>query len=110
MITGGFMLLLLSLLTGESMGPLTAKAASGMVHLVVFASVIGMSVYRWLLRNVRPALATSYTLANPVIATFLGALFAGEKVSAVALAAMAVILCGVALVFRGRENPTGSDL
>jgi len=110
MITGGFMLLLLSLLTGESMGLLTAKAASGMVHLVVFASVIGMSVYRWLLRNVRPALATSYTLANPVIATFLGALFAGEKVSAVALAAMAVILCGVALVFRGRENPAGSDL
>jgi drug/metabolite transporter (DMT)-like permease len=49
-------------------------------------------------------LATSYTLANPVIATFLGALFAGEKVSAVALAAMAVILCGVALVFRGREK------
>ncbi len=108
MITGGGILLLISLLTGERMGPLTAKAASGMVHLIVFASVIGVSVYRWLLRNVRPALATSYTLANPIIATVLGVLFAGEKVSAVALAAMAVILCGVALVFRGRS--AGSDL
>jgi drug/metabolite transporter (DMT)-like permease len=98
------MLLLISLLTGERMGPVTVKAASGMVHLVVFASVIGMSIYRWLLRNVRPALATSYTLANPVIATALGSLFAAERVSAVALAAMTVILCGVALVFRGRET------
>ncbi|MFP4482802.1 MAG: drug/metabolite exporter YedA [Thermovirgaceae bacterium] len=104
MISGGAMLLLLSLVTGERIGPLTPKAASGMVHLVVFASVIGMSIYRWLLRNVRPALATSYTLANPIIATFLGVLFAGEHVSAIALAAMAVILCGVALVFHGRER------
>ncbi len=105
MITGGFMLLLISLLTGERMNPLTVKAASGMVHLVVFASVIGMSLYRWLLRNVRPALATSYTLANPIIATVLGVLFAGEEISSIALTAMAVILCGVALVFRGRQNP-----
>jgi drug/metabolite transporter (DMT)-like permease len=75
------------------------------LHLVIFASVIGVSLYRWLLKNVRPALATSYTLVNPVTATVLGVLFAGEKFSVVALGAMAVILFGVALVFMGRERP-----
>lgn len=104
MIAAGVILLAMSVLAGERMGPVTVKAVSGMFHLVVFASVIGVSLYRWLLRNTRPALATSYTLANPVIATTLGVLFAGEQVSGVAMAAMAVILCGVALVFRGREK------
>lgn len=105
MLSGGVVLLLLSLLAGERMGSLTPKAVWGILHLVIFASVIGVSLYRWLLKNVRPALATSYTLVNPVIATVLGVLFAGEKFSGVALGAMVVILCGVAMVFRGRERP-----
>ncbi len=105
MLSGGAILLLLSLLAEERMEHVTPKAAWGILHLVIFASVIGVSLYRWLLKNVRPALATSYTLVNPVTATVLGVLFAGEKFSVVALGAMAVILFGVALVFMGRERP-----
>ena len=103
MIAGGLLLLILSLLVGERISwPLTARATMGMFHLVVFSSIIGFTLYRFMLRTVRPALATSYTLVNPITATVLGALFAGESVSLVSIAAMAVVLTGVFLVFRAR--------
>jgi drug/metabolite transporter (DMT)-like permease len=103
MIAGGILLLGVSVLTGERISwPLTARASMGMFHLVVFSSIIGFTLYRFMLRTVRPALATSYTLINPITATVLGALFAGECVSLISVAAMAVVLSGVALVFRAR--------
>ncbi len=103
MIAGGILLLVVSLITGERITwPLTPRAILGMFHLVLFASIIGFTIYRFLLRTVRPAIATSYALANPVTATALGTIFAGESISVIALAAMAVILSGVALVFRAR--------
>ena len=103
MIAGGVLLLGVSILTGEKISwPLTARASMGMFHLVVFSSIIGFTLYRFMLRTVRPALATSYTLINPITATVLGALFAGECVSLISVAAMAVVLSGVALVFRAR--------
>jgi len=103
MIAGGILLLVVSLITGERITwPLTPRSILGMFHLVLFASIIGFTIYRFLLRTVRPAIATSYALANPVTATALGTIFAGESISVIALAAMAVILSGVALVFRAR--------
>jgi len=104
MVAGGILLLAVSLALGEKISlPLTHRAAMGMFHLVVFASIIGFTIYRFLLRTVRPALATSYALANPVTATILGSVFAGESISLIALSAMAVILTGVMLVFRARS-------
>ncbi len=104
MIAGGILLLVVSTLTGERISwPLTAKASMGLFHLVVFSSIIGFTLYRYLLRTVSPALATSYTLSNPIIATVLGVLFAGESVSFISVSAMAVILSGIVLVFRARN-------
>ena len=97
-------MLVVSTLTGERISwPLTAKASMGLFHLVVFSSIIGFTLYRYLLRTVSPALATSYTLSNPIIATVLGVLFAGESVSFISVSAMAVILSGIVLVFRARN-------
>lgn len=105
MIAGGVLLLALGLATGERIEwPLTAKAGLGIFHLAIFASVLGFSLYRFLLQTTRPAFATSYALVNPVIAMALGILFAGESLSPVAGAATAVILLGVGLVFRGRKG------
>ncbi|HDQ93498.1 MAG TPA: drug/metabolite exporter YedA [Synergistetes bacterium] len=104
MVAGGILLLAVSLILGEKiLLPITLRAALGMVHLSFFASIIGFTIYRFLLRSVRPTLATSYALVNPVTATILGVLFAGESISSVSLSAMAVILAGVALVFRARS-------
>jgi len=104
MIIGGVMLAAISFLVGEKMEPITVKAACGIFHLVVLGSVVGFSLYRHLLRTTRPAIATSYALVNPIVATALGVALAGEKFSLVGLLAMAVILLGVALVFRAKAK------
>ena len=99
MLAGGGLLLVASVLVGEnvpravSMRPLVALA-----YLIVFGSWIGFSAYLYLLRRVRPAVATSYAYVNPVIAMALGVALAGERVTLTEWAAMPVILGGVALV------------
>ena len=74
-----------------------------LAYLILFGSVIAYSGYVFLLKNVRPALATSYAYANPIVAVILGVLFAGEKVGAVEIVAMIVILIGVGIVVTAKK-------
>ena len=76
----------------------SSKALLSMAYLVVFGSFIAYSAYLYLLRTVRPALATSYALVNPLVAMALGAFLAGERFGASELLALLAILGGVLLV------------
>jgi len=99
MLTGGAVLLCAALLSGERLTAVPdARALGAFLYLVVFGSMVAYSAYTFLLANVRPALATSYAYVTPVVAVLLGALLAGERVTSVSVAALALILTGVALV------------
>lgn len=99
MLAGGALLLALSLFFGEQMDHLPSiKAVGALAYLIAFGSFVGFSSYLYLLKTVRPALATSYAYVNPVVAVALGVVLAGEHVGAVELLAMPVILAGVVLV------------
>ena len=105
MIIGGTFLLVLGLLLGERIHHVpTPNALWSMVFLILFGSLVAFSAYGYLLRNVRPALATSYAYVNPVVAVGLGVLFAGEHITLVGVLAMIVILIGVGLVSLGRDR------
>ncbi len=105
MVMGGVFLLALGLLLGERMrGIPTVQASLSMVFLIFFGSLIAFSAYGYLLRNVRPALATSYAYVNPAVAVGLGVVFAGEHITLIGVLAMAVILVGVGLVSLGRDR------
>lgn len=97
----------LLLLGGNGLVSYAEKSVLALAYLVVFGSLVAFSSYAYLLRNVRPALATSYAYVNPVVAVLLGIALAGERLSAKGIAALLVILTGVALVVMGREakNP-----
>lgn len=112
MLAGGAMLLLASAVVGESRPVLhSTRPLWALAYLVVFGSWLGFSAYVFLLRRVRPAVATSYAYVNPVIAVLLGVSFAGETIATNEWLAMPVILAGVALVVlsqgRSREAETG---
>lgn len=99
MLTGGAVLLLVALVRGERMTAVPGPEALGaFVYLVVFGSIVAYSAYTFLLARVRPALATNYAYVSPVVAVLLGAAVAGERVTGVAVAALALILGGVAIV------------
>ncbi len=68
------------------------------LYLVTMGSLAGYSAYVWLLQ-VRPATQVStYAYVNPVVAVLLGTLLAGEHMSLLQIAGLAVILTSVLLI------------
>jgi drug/metabolite transporter (DMT)-like permease len=103
MISGGVMMLALAALTGERVHAMpSARSLLAIGYLTVFGSIVAFTAYNWLLRNVRPALATSYAYVNPIVALAIGAYLGGEAVGALTIGAAAVSLLGVALISRAR--------
>jgi drug/metabolite transporter (DMT)-like permease len=101
MIVAGAALFAVSVAKGEPMpSHVSTSAAIALAHLVVLGSMVSYSALGHLLRNERPALATSYAFVNPIVALGLGALFLGEHVGRVEIAAVALVLVAVALVAR----------
>lgn len=102
MVCGGFILLVLSYLTGEwnhiQQYPIAAAAWKGLVYLVLFGSVIAFSAYQWLTKKISTAQLSTYAYVNPVVAVFLGWAFLGETITFRLLCGALVILGGVILI------------
>lgn len=103
MLAGGVLVTGIGLASGESITkPIVPLAVAAWLYLAIFGSVAAYSAYLFLLKNTRPALATSYAYVNPIVALGLGALLGGETISPARLAAMSVILVGVAFLTRAK--------
>lgn len=99
MLVGGLVLSGLGVATGEHIDAVPGpRPLLAFLYLVIFGSVLAFSAYSYLLQKVRPALATSYAYANPIVAVALGVGLAGERITWLGLAAMPIILLGVAIV------------
>ncbi len=98
MLTGGVILAVVGLAMGERVpAHASTEAWLAVGYLFVFGSVIGFTAYTWLLRNVRPVVATSYAYVNPVLAVLLGAALKGEALGWTTLVANALIVGAIAL-------------
>ncbi|MEO6350826.1 MAG: EamA family transporter [Candidatus Limnocylindrales bacterium] len=111
MLTGGLALAVVALLTGEiglvqperfSAGSLIAFA-----YLVSFGSVLAYTAYTWLLVHAPVSKVSTYAFVNPVVATFLGALY-GESIDSLMLIGAAMIVVAVALVIFNESRPSAS--
>jgi drug/metabolite transporter (DMT)-like permease len=105
MFTGGMLVLLIGFLAGERVPEHPSMRSIGaLIYLAIFGSLLGYTAYTYLLKHVRPSLATSYSYVNPVLAVMLGVWFAGETVTMTGVAAMLAILAGVAFVILGQRK------
>lgn len=105
MLGGGMLLMVWSFAMGEKLTAIPAfKPLMAMAYLIVFGSFLAFSAYLFLLKTVRPALATSYAYVNPVIAIWLGMVFLREKITPLEFAAMPLILAAVGLVIARRSH------
>jgi drug/metabolite transporter (DMT)-like permease len=96
--------MMLSIITGERLSwPPPSAAALAWIYLSIFGSLIAYSAYMTLLANTRPALATSNSFVNPVIAMFLGVSIGGEMVSRQEWLAVGIIVLGVTVLILGRR-------
>jgi drug/metabolite transporter (DMT)-like permease len=102
MLIGGVFVTVLGLILGQRITSVpTMQSLLALLYLITFGSLLAFSVYGYLLRHVRPALATSYAYVNPVVAVCLGVIFAGEHSTVMTVVAMVVILVGVGLISFG---------
>ena len=106
MLTGAVALFLVSLLKGElsgfSLGMVSTRSWLGLLYLITFGSLVGFVSYGWLLHNAPVSLTSTYAYVNPVVAVFLGSLFADEVLNGRILVAAAIIIGSVVLINSAR--------
>ncbi|MFO0760734.1 MAG: drug/metabolite exporter YedA [Byssovorax sp.] len=104
LVVAGALLSLLSAITGEPMRAPSSSSLLALGYLIVFGSMLAYSAFGYLLRHARPALATSYSYVNPIIALALGATLGGERVTPTDAMGLVVVLGAVALVGLGARR------
>jgi drug/metabolite transporter (DMT)-like permease len=105
MLMGGIALSIFSYFYGEVWPQtISPKSWGAMLFLVVLGSLVAYSAYQYLLKTVRPLVASSNTFINPAVAFIAGIWLANETVTSTEYAALAVILVGVFLVLSATQN------
>jgi drug/metabolite transporter (DMT)-like permease len=105
LLTGGLLLLPVSLVLGEGRAVVQGFATSSLLalaYLIVVGSLVGYSAYVWLLHNVSASKVSSHAYVNPLIAVLVGAALAGEKIYGTTVGAAALILVSVFFIVRER--------
>jgi len=118
LIFGGILVLIASFIIGEPaqfhLNHVTLKSFLGLLYLIIFGSVIAFSAYVWLLGRTSVTRISTHTYVNPVIAVFLGWLFANEQITTPLFLATVIIIISVYLVLndqhRDRTNKQGEEI
>lgn len=105
MLMGGAVCMLISFARSEPL-PTSFEpvAVWSLIYLITFGSILSYTAYMHVLRNVRPALASSYAFINPIVGITAGYLIAGETVAPIALVSVGIIITGVVLMTLVRRD------
>ncbi|MEX1172469.1 MAG: EamA family transporter [Chloroflexota bacterium] len=111
MVTGGGVLMVMALVSGE-FGRFTPAAISGeslaaFAYLAIIGSLLAFTAYGWLLRVAPLPLIATYAYVNPVVAVILGSIILREAIEVRTLVAGAVIVAAVALIVTARSRMAG---
>ena len=88
----------------------TMRAIASVLYLSIIGTVVAFGIYFWLLRHAPAQRLSLISYVTPAIALSLGGIVGKEKVTIFTLAGSALILCGVALVVRGKQRtPSASS-
>ncbi len=118
MLCGGAVLAVAGIGLGEvgAVDParFSTESLLAFAYLVVVGSLIGFTVYIWLLQNVATSTVATYAYVNPIVAVLLGAVFLGEEITLRTVVAAVIIIGAVAAMVTGRpnereESPTEAD-
>jgi drug/metabolite transporter (DMT)-like permease len=105
MLAGGIVLVVVGVAIGE--GPrlhFTPRTFSALAYLALVGSVITFSAYIYAVKHLSTTKMALYAYVNPAVAVFLGWMILDEKLTPISIAAMVIILGGVALVQSSRPK------
>lgn len=106
MLTGGMMLLMLSLVFGEKWSfpnEWKTDVQWSMALLIIFGSIVAFTSFNYLLRIVSPEKVATSTYVNPIIALILGWYFLNEQITLQSVIAAVVLLAGVYFINTKRK-------
>jgi drug/metabolite transporter (DMT)-like permease len=100
MLYGGLLLMILSFFTEsiEIKDFQSMTSMSSLIYLIVFGSMVGHSLYYWLVSRTNPVFPSTWLYISPVIAVVIGVFFYNEYVSWVTGVGVLTILIGSLLV------------
>jgi drug/metabolite transporter (DMT)-like permease len=102
LLAAGFAGFAIAFIKGEqtdfSFSRVSAEAWGGLIFLIIMGSLVAYLSFIWLISIKPPAIISTHTYVNPVVAVFLGWLFIHENVNTPQLLSLLVILTGILLV------------
>ena len=99
MLIAGVALTLLGTTLGEwSAVHFSGRSLASLSYLIVFGSIVAYGSYTYAIQKLPLSLVSMYSYINPVIAVLLGWIVLSESLGWRVMAAMTIILAGVALV------------
>ena len=79
--------------------------------MIIFGSLVTFTAYTWLLKVSSPAVVSTHSYVNPLVAVFLGWILANEKVTARTMIGTVIILASVALTsIRKKHEPKTEEI
>lgn len=103
MMYGGALLFILSIFT-ENVHPkflLSFKTAGSLLYLTVIGSMVGHTLFYWLVAKTNPVFPSTWLYISPPIAVGVGLLFYGETVTWITALGVFTIIAGTVLVNAG---------
>ncbi|RUT41366.1 EamA family transporter [Paenibacillus anaericanus] len=100
MMYGGALMFILSMVT-EDVHPeflLSFKTAGSLLYLIVIGSMVGHTLFYWLVAKTNPVFPATWLYVSPPIAVGVGVLFYQETVSWITLLGVFTIIVGTVLV------------
>ena len=105
MLVAGAVLVLTGVILGEwKEVHFSSRSFGAFLYLIVFGSIIAYGSYTYAVQKLPLSLVSTYSYINPVIAVLLGWIVLSEQLSWRVIAAMLIILGGVAMVKSGRAR------
>jgi drug/metabolite transporter (DMT)-like permease len=113
-LCGGAALWIAGFLTGEvrqlHFSQISLRSWMAVLYLAIFGSCIGFTAYMYLLKKSTATRAGTYAFVNPVVALFIGWLFAGEPMTARTWMSACVILTAVVVVITAPHRDPAHDV
>lgn len=94
----GIVVLIKGEYTGFSFTHVSLDSWGGLLFLTVMGSLAAYLSFIWLIHIKPPAVVSTHTYVNPVVAVFLGWILANEQVNGAQLLSLLLILTGILLV------------
>jgi drug/metabolite transporter (DMT)-like permease len=101
MASGGLVLLLLAVLSGDvtrfEWVKVTSTGILSFIYLILFGTILGFMAFYYVLRRTPPHIVSSYAYVNPVVAVILGYVILKEPFGLRTLGSTLLIVSGVAM-------------